>query len=64
MMMSDPMVQDAYREYMIDMYGEKRVKALKKLLYLPPKKFIREEVVLFQKEVRERIRHEEKRIGE
>ena len=64
MMMSDPMVQDAYRDYMIEMYGVRRLKALKKLLYLPPKKFIKEEVILFQQKLRERIREQEKRIGE
>ena len=64
MMMGDPVIHDAYREYMISMYGERRVKALKKLTYMPPPKFNRDDVLAFQKELKERIKEEEYRIGE
>ena len=64
MLMSDPQVHDAYRDYMIEMYGERRLKAMKKLTYLPPKKYNRDEVIQFQKELKEKIKEEEYRIGE
>ena len=64
MLMGDPRIQDAYRDYLIETYGERRVRAMKKLTYLPPVKFNRDEVKEFQKELKARIKKEEWRIGE
>lgn len=63
MLMGDPQVHDAYRDYMIEMYGERRLKAMKKLTYLPPKKYNRDEVIEFQKQLKEQIKEQEKRIN-
>lgn len=52
-----------YREYMVEMYGERRVKAMEKLAWKPAKKFDRNEVVELQKELRKKIKNEENRIG-
>lgn len=64
MLMGDPRIQDAYRNFLIETYGERRVRAMKKLTYLPPVKFNRDEVKEFQKELKARIKTEEWRIGE
>lgn len=64
MLMGDPQVHEAYRDYMVKMYGERRVRAMKKLTYLPPKKFDRAEVIAFQEEVKKRIKIESIRLGE
>jgi len=64
MLMSDPVIHDSYKAFMIDMYGERRVKAMKKITYLPPKKFDREEVIQFQRELKEKIGQELYRIGD
>ena len=64
MLMGDPQVHDAYRDYMIQMYGERRLRAMKKLTYLPPKKFNRDEVVEFQKYLKEQIKIQAERLGE
>jgi hypothetical protein len=64
MLMSDPVIHDAYKAFMVDMYGERRVKAMKKITYLPPKKFNRDEVIQFSRDLKERIKDEEWRIGE
>lgn len=63
MMMGDPQVHDAYRDYMIQMYGERRLKAMKKLTYMPPKKFNREDVIAFQEELKQQIKLQEERLG-
>ena len=52
-----------YREYMVEMYGERSVKAMEKLAWKPAKKFDRNEVVELQKELRKKIKNEENRIG-
>lgn len=62
--MSDPVINDAYKAFMVDMYGERRVKAMKKITYLPPKKFNRDEVIQFQREIKEKIGQELYRIGD
>lgn len=53
-----------YREYMVDMYGERRVKAMEKMAWQPSRKFERQEVLNFQRELKEKIKQEEIRIGE
>ena len=53
-----------YREWMVDYYGERRVKAMEKLAWRTAPKFDRQEVIEFQKELKEKIRDEEYRIGE
>ncbi|MDA7760515.1 recombination protein NinG [bacterium] len=63
MLMGDPQVHDAYRDYMIDMYGERRLRAMKKLTYLPPKKFDRDEVIAFQQDIKRQIKEQEERLG-
>ena len=49
---------------MVDYYGERRVKAMEKLAWRTAPKFDRQEVIEFQKELKEKIRDEEYRIGE
>jgi len=63
MLMGDPQVHDAYRDYMIDMYGQRRLRAMKKLTYLPPKKFDRDEVIAFQQDIKRQIKEQEERLG-
>ena len=53
-----------YREWMVDYYGERRVKAMEKLAWRTAPKFNREEVIQFQRELKEKIKDEEYRIGE
>ena len=53
-----------YREWMVDYYGERRVKAMEKLAWRTAPKFNREEVIEFQRELKEKIKDEEYRIGE
>jgi hypothetical protein len=52
-----------YREWMVNYYGERRVKAMEKLAWRSPKKLDRAEVIAFQKELREKIKEEEYRLG-
>jgi hypothetical protein len=49
---------------MVDMYGERRVRAMKKLTYLPPRKWVREDVIQFARDLKEQIKEQERRIGE
>jgi hypothetical protein len=53
-----------YRAWMVDMYGERRVKAMEKLAWRTATKLDRQEVKEFQKEITAKIRQEEYRIGE
>ena len=53
-----------YREWLVDYYGERRVKAMEKMAWRIAPKFDRQEVIEFQKELKEKIRDEEYRIGE
>lgn len=53
-----------YREWMVDYYGERRVKAMERLAWRTAPKFNREEVIQFQRELKEKIKEEEYRIGE
>jgi len=53
-----------YREWMVDYYGERRVKAMEKLAWRTAPKFDRQEVIEFQRELKEKIKDEEYRIGE
>ena len=53
-----------YREWMVDYYGERRVKAMERLAWRTAPKFNREEVIQFQRDLKEKIREEEYRIGE
>jgi len=64
MMMGDPIVQDAYKDFLVETYGSRRIEALKRLTYLPPKKFDREEVMQFSRDLKERIKEQERRVGE
>jgi 5-methylcytosine-specific restriction endonuclease McrA len=52
-----------YRDYMVDNYGERRVKAFEKLAWMTSPKFDRQEVLDFQKELKEKIKIEEERVG-
>lgn len=56
--------QEAYRIYMEDMYGARRVRAMQKLSWRASPKFNRVEVIEFQRELKEKIKEEEYRIGE
>lgn len=53
-----------YREWMVDMYGERRVKAMERLAWRSPPKFDREEVRAHQQELKQKIQEEQYRIGE
>ena len=57
-------IQEAYRIYMEDMYGARRVRAMQKLSWRASPKFNRVEVIEFQRELKEKIKDEEYRIGE
>lgn len=56
--------QEAYRIYMEDMYGARRIRAMQRLAWRTAPKFNREEVIQFQRELKEKIKEEEYRIGE
>ena len=56
--------QEAYRIYMEDMYGARRIRAMQRLAWRAAPKFNREEVIQFQRELKEKIKEEEYRIGE
>lgn len=53
-----------YRQYMADTYGEIRVKAMERLAWRGSPKFNRDEVIAFQRDLKERIQEELYRIGE
>ena len=53
-----------YRQYMVDTYGENRVKAMERLAWRASPKFNREEIIEFQRGLKERIKIELDRIGE
>tara|TARA_Y100000004_G_scaffold189424_1_gene245006 strand:+ start:757 stop:1188 length:432 start_codon:yes stop_codon:yes gene_type:complete len=52
-----------YREYMVDTYGERRVRAMEKLAWMPPPKFNRQDILDLQKDLKEQIKEQEKRIN-
>ena len=56
--------QEAYRIYMEDMYGARRIRAMQKLAWRAAPKFDRQEVIQFQRDLKEKIKQEEYRIGE
>ena len=53
-----------YRQYMVDTYGERRVKAMERMAWRPSPRYNREEVIQFARDLKERIKEEEWRIGE
>ena len=53
-----------YRQWMVDYYGERRVKAMERLAWRASPKFNREEVIQFARDLKEQIKDEEWRIGE
>jgi hypothetical protein len=57
-------IQEAYRIYMEDMYGARRIRAMQKLAWRKPPKFNRQDVLDLQKEFREQIKYHEERIGD
>lgn len=57
-------IQEAYRIYMEDMYGAKRIRAMQKLAWRASPKFNRDEVIQFQREIKEKIGQELYRIGD
>ena len=57
-------IQEAYRIYMEDMYGARRIRAMQKLAWRASPKFNREEVIQFQRELKEKIGQELYRIGD
>lgn len=56
--------QEAYRIYMEDMYGARRIRAMQRLAWRASPKFNRVEVIEFQRGLKEKIKEEEYRIGE
>ena len=57
-------IQEAYRIYMDDMYGARRIRAMQRLAWRPSPKFNREEVIQFARNLKEQIKEQEWRIGE
>lgn len=57
-------IQEAYRIYMEDMYGARRIRAMQRLAWRPSPKFSREEVIQFARDLKEQIKEQEWRIGE
>ena len=53
-----------YRQWMVDYYGERRVKAMERLAWRASPKFDREEVIQFARELKAQIKEQEWRIGE
>lgn len=53
-----------YRQWMVDYYGERRVKAMERLAWRASPKFNREEVIQFARDLKEQIKEQEWRIGE
>jgi hypothetical protein len=53
-----------YRQWMVDYYGERRVKAMERLAWRPAKKFNRDEVIQFARDLKQQIKEQEWRIGE
>jgi hypothetical protein len=53
-----------YRQYMVDTYGERRIKAMERLAWRASPKFNRDEVIQFQQELKEKMGKELYRIGE
>lgn len=57
-------IQEAYRIYMEDMYGARRIRAMQKLAWRASPKFNRDEVIQFQREIKEKIGQELYRLGD
>jgi len=53
-----------YRQWMVDYYGERRVKAMERLAWRASPKFNLDEVIEFAKELKKQIKEQEWRIGE
>ena len=57
-------IQEAYRIYMEDTYGTRRIRAMQRLAWRASPKFNREEVIQFARDLKEQIKDEEWRVGE
>ena len=57
-------IQEAYRIYMEDLYGVRRIRAMQRLAWRASPKFNRDEVIAFQRDLNERIQDEVFRIGD
>ena len=57
-------IQEAYRIYMEDRDGYRRIRAMQKLAWRAAPKFKSNEVIKFARNLKERIKDEEFRIGE
>ena len=57
-------IQEAYRIYMEDMYGTRRIRAMQRLAWRASPKFNRDEVIQFQREIKEKIGQELYRLGD
>lgn len=56
-------IQEAYRIYMEDTYGARRIRAMQRLAWRASPKFNRDEVIQFAGDLKEQIKQEEWRIG-
>jgi len=61
MLMGDAKVHEGYRKYMIDMYGERRIQAMHRLLNWKKPKFKRVAVLEFRKDIKRQIKELENR---
>lgn len=57
-------IQEAYRIYMEDMYGARRIKAMQRLSWRASPKFKVKDVIEFRRNIMEKIKDELWRIGE
>ena len=57
-------IQEAYRIYMEDTYGARRIRAMQRLAWRASPKFNREEVIQFARDLKEQIKEQEWRVGE
>ena len=57
-------IQEAYRIYMEDIYGTRRIRAMQRLAWRASPKFNRDEVIQFQREIKEKIGQELYRLGD
>jgi|TARA_R110000851_G_scaffold156047_3_gene298534 hypothetical protein len=57
-------IQEAYRIYMEDIHGARRIRAMQRLAWRASPKFDRKEVIQFAQQLKEQIKEQESRIGE
>ena len=54
--------QNVYQQYMYEMYGKRRIKAMDRLAWRPPPKFERSDIIALRNEIKEQIKIQWQRI--